>query len=354
MTSEVAVPVNSVATFSSPEVNPRVNNALRRGGVFDPSLMWSSIWENQEAGGLGCVWSWRTTHTGWSTQSFIPQGSPPVTRGWLQASAAVRDRMGRQNDRSQQIAFLPRDRLAKKVFGHIGRKLRPNRASVEHYSHIAMPAKSMPPHDDDLVVLPCRKNDGGRQDDLIHLVAGTRGFVYVTSEELDHEDLNLQALDDAYRQAGRRRYRRIWLVYSRVRREVVGAAIAYRGPLEFDTSWLANRCDIVVHPMLSKQTTVSVVQHLTASAASVYKDFHSIPVITDERTGTLLATCRGQWIRELGQAIILDTAYEDWCRHLERLNESVVRRRKKQDYGSRFIEYRQVEASQAGLATVVA
>jgi hypothetical protein len=185
-----------------------------------------------------------------------------------------------------------------------------------------MPAKSAPPHDDDLVVLPCRNNDGGRQDDLVHLVIGTRGFVYVKSEELDDEDLNLQAQDDASRLAGRRRYRRIWVAYSRVRREAVGAAIAYRGPLEFGGDSLANRCDIVVHPMLSQQTTASVARLLLAAAASVYEDFHSdtIPVITDERTGKVLVGCGGQWIRELGQAIILDTAYEDWYRHLERFS----------------------------------
>jgi hypothetical protein len=271
----------------------------------------------------------------------------------LHAAAAVRNRRDKQDERSQQNWFIPSDPLAKKAFGHIGRKLGPNRASVERYTQIAMPLRSAPPHDDDLIVVPCRNNDGGSQDDLIHLVMGTRGFVYVTSEELDHEDLNLQALDDAYRQVGRRRYRRLWLAYSRVRREVVGAAIAYRGPLEFDFYQLSNRCDIVVHPMLSEQTTASVARLLMASAASVYDDFHAatIPVITDERTGAILAAHQGQWIRDVGLAIVLDTAYEDWYRHLsERFSHNSKNRRQ----GDRAFEYAHVHSIRAGFATVAA
>jgi hypothetical protein len=267
----------------------------------------------------------------------------------LHSAASVRNRSGRQYDRSQQSWFLPSDRGAKKAFSYLERKLGPNRASVEHYSHIAMPIKGTPPHDDDLLVVPCQNNDGGRQDDLVHLVTGTRGFVYVTSEELDHEDVNLEALDDAYRRADRRRYRRIWLAYSRTRREVVGAAIAYRGPLELDFSGLTNRCDIVIHPMLSLQTTASVARLLIAAVASVYKDFHSesIPVLTDERTGTVLATYGGQWLREVGLAIILDSAYEDWYHHLSRS-------RKKRRQSRRPFEYRMTQAIQADLVTAAA
>jgi hypothetical protein len=251
-------------------------------------------------------------------------------------AAAFCDRGDRQINRSQQFWFLPTDRLARKVYGHIGRKLGMNRASVDSYAQIAMPMTPCLSHDDDLLALPCRNNDGGRQDDLIHLVAGTRGFVYVISEELDQEDLNLQALDDAYRQVGRRRYRQIWLVYSRVRREMVGAAIAYRGPQELEFGWLANRLDIVVHPMLSRQTTASVIQFLVTSAAPLYKNFYSetIPITTDERTGTVLVACGGRWIREMGQAIILDTAYEDWYRYIERLNECVTRTRKNRGHAT--------------------
>ncbi len=64
--------------------------------------------------------------------------------------------------------------------------------------------------------------------------------------------------------------------------------------------------------------------------ASVYKDFHSesIPVLTDKRTGTVLVTYGGQWLRDLGLAIILDSSYEDWYGHIEHLDERFSRRRK--------------------------
>lgn len=354
MTNELRAEVNPAIVFPD-GVKPYDDVTLRLSKVSDSSLMWSSNWEYAEAGRLDFVWSRRTTLSAWNTQCVRSADSPLAIHGLLHAAALVRSRRNRQDDRSQQSWFLVKDPLAKKVFGHIARKLGPNRASVGHYSHISMPIKGVPSHDDDLVVIPCRNNDGGWQDDLLHLVTGTRGFVYAVSEELDQQDLNLQALDESCRKVGQRRYRRIWLAYSRLRREVVGAAVAYRGSSEFDFISLANRCDVIVHPMLSQQTTASVTRLLMAAAASVYEGFSSetIPVITDERTGKVLVGCGGRFIRERGLAIILETAYEDWHRHVESLYERETRFRKNR-YDGEAVEYRSAGAPRPDLVTVAA
>jgi hypothetical protein len=54
-----------------------------------------------------------------------------------------------------------------------------------------------------------------------------------------------------YRALGLRRYRRIWLAMMDGHDAPVGAAIAYRGPLGFNLSFLENRCDVLLDPAYS-------------------------------------------------------------------------------------------------------
>jgi hypothetical protein len=57
----------------------------------------------------------------------------------------------------------------------------------------------------------------------------------------------LNAVDELYRGVGLRRTRHVWLAYRANKEEPVGAAIAYRGPLGVNFSYLENRCDLLLH-----------------------------------------------------------------------------------------------------------
>src|SRR5690606_38412782 len=85
---------------------------------------------------------------------------------------------------------------------------------------------------------------------LLHLAVAARGRVYAVSEELQHDDLDLEAVDALYRLVGLRRYRKAFVVCQSGSDEPIAAAIAYRGPLGLNFSFLENRCDVLVRPGL--------------------------------------------------------------------------------------------------------
>jgi hypothetical protein len=318
---------------------PQIVEDWRRAMQAGRSLMWFSTWEDTEAGDWGSAGAWRTTHSSWNTQNAVSIDNPLASRAVLLSAAKVR-RKHREADRSQQHWFQRNNEFANELFGSIMPALGPGKAVVNDFDYITMPRRLSPSHDDDIFVVPCRDNEYGRQDDLYHLAMGTRGMVYAESEELDHEDLCLDSLDDEYRKVGLRRYRRIWLAYSRARKEAVGAAIAYRGPLGLSFSFLENRCDLILHPMLSAQIESTVALTLLSAIAPVYEDFALgvIPVVTEDDTASRLVEMGGEWIRRYAQAVFLSSGYDGWYRHVERFHERIARADKRYGDGAQHRE----------------
>jgi hypothetical protein len=85
------------------------------------------------------------------------------------------------------------------------------------------------------------------------------------------EDPLLQAVDRRYRRVGLRRYRRILTATDRTGR-LLGAALAHRGPLGMNYSFLENRCDLLLAQTTPDQAATTA-QTLAAAAAETYQDF---------------------------------------------------------------------------------
>src|SRR5262249_48640471 len=134
--------------------------------------------------------------------------------------------------------------------------------------------------DPDIVVVPYEPSC---KADLCSVAAKTRGQVYVTAEELTG-DIAFQGLDVRYRQVGLRRSRHIWLAYRNNRRELIGAAIAYRGPLGLNFSFLENRCDLLMLPSLSETESGKASTALLGAAVKAYENFEleDVPLIASE------------------------------------------------------------------------
>ena len=152
------------------------------------------------------------------------------------------------------------------------------------------------------------------------------------AEELEHDDINLEALDETYRLVGLRRYRSIWMAYafsSRGGARPVGAVMAYRGPLGLDFRFLENRCELLIHPTMSTSSAAAVAGALLRAAAPAYDelDLDRVPVIVDERTAAVLVEMGGEWKESCELAIILRSGYPDWCRHLREAHSHLLSNR---------------------------
>lgn len=110
------------------------------------------------------------------------------------------------------------------------------------------------------------------RDALLELVLRERGQVYVKAEELS-EDVEFAEVNSYYALVGLRRTRRVWLAYSRASGRLLGAAIAYRGPLGLNFSFLENRCDIVACTESNSERAKQIVGSLLGACLAAYEDF---------------------------------------------------------------------------------
>jgi hypothetical protein len=290
-----------------PQIVDNWRRALRAGEL----IHWVATSERPETGGWASISSWRSTHSGWNTQHLVSIGDPLGTRAVLLGGQAVRIRDG--FDRSHQSWFRPDNRFPRRVFGTIDAGVGAEHATVIPQTLLAIEVAAAARLESD--VRTSRQIERW-QADLDGLAAAARGSVYVTGEELDCDDLELDAVDQLYRHVGLRRYRRIWLAWHRD--DLLGAAIVWRGPLGFNFSFLENRCDLLLEPMVAPERAGAVVRALLCAAASSYEDFPlgQIPLAVRDGEVPHVVDAGAQFVREYTQSIWLQPGFEAMYAHM--------------------------------------
>jgi len=168
------------------------------------------------------------------------------------------------------------------------------------------------------------------KNDLCNIANITRGRVHVAAEELAG-DVPFQALDGLYRRVGLRRTRHVWLAYRKGKEGPIGAAIAYRGPLGLNFSYLENRCDLLLHPSLSEGETEAAASSLLKASANAYENFEleDIPVIAAENAIPVLLKVGATFVRRYCQCIWLKDSYPRSYRHVDSFYSKVLVRAEK-------------------------
>ena len=272
--------------------------------------------------GYASVAVWRTTGDSWVWQHLVCEGNPLRSRAVMLGGLVrcVRQEIGE----SQQNWFRPENRFPARVFGTMVQSLGDSLSSVRRHLYFAVPRHVARLH---AVARAAHKSrrvqiapyDPSQQEALCALATLARGGVYVTAEALD-SDVDLQAVGELYRRVGLRRTRQVWLAYRRGSDQPVGAALAYRGPLGLNFSFLENRCDLLLHPELSQVDGEAVSESLVAAALPAYADFEAddIPVVADEAAGPSLYALGGQFLRNYCQGIWLKDGQPQLYRHVDR------------------------------------
>jgi hypothetical protein len=140
--------------------------------------------------------------------------------------------------------------------------------------------------------------------------------------------VELRSVDALYRAVGLRRTRRAWIAYHDKTGDAIGAAIAYRGPLGLNFSFLENRYDLILVPGLSLQAATDATSALIGQVAKAYADFDlaDMPVVADGASATALAACGGQFLRNYCQAIWLKDGHASLGRHVDQFYSRLLRR----------------------------
>jgi hypothetical protein len=188
-------------------------------------------------------------------------------------------------------------------------------SSVQQHMYFALSRKLPLPSPGGIRVVPY---DPSHKEALCEVARASRGQIYVTAEELAL-DVELNAVDELYRNVGLRRTRQVWLAYRQGKNEPIGAAIAYRGPLGANFSYLENRCDLLLDPKLAESESPDVVTALLRASFAAYEDFEldTIPVIADPVASVILIQLGAEYLRDYCQGIWLKDGNLRFYRHID-------------------------------------
>ena len=266
-----------------------------------------------EKSGRASIAVWRTTHHGWMSQHLVSENNPLGSRAVMLAGTAASILRG--VDESYQNWFRPENRFPSRVFGSMVQTIGTSLSSVHQHMYFALSRKLSMPAASGIRVVPY---DPSHKEALCELARASRGQIYVTAEELAL-DVELKAVDELYRNVGLRRTRQVWLAYREGKSEPVGAAIAYRGPLGANFSFLENRCDLLLAPKLAESEASDVVTILLRASFAAYEDFEldAIPVIADRIGSAVLTQLGAEYLRDYCQGIWLKDGNLRFYRHID-------------------------------------
>jgi len=225
--------------------------------------------------------------------------------------------------------FRPENRFPARVFGSMVQTIGESLCSVQRHSYFALPRRLSLPLSGKIHAVPY---DPSQKQSLSAIASATRGGVYITGEDL-LGDVELRTVDEMYRSVGLRRTRSVWLAYKGSRREPVGAAIAYRGPLGVNFSYLENRCDLLLHPTLPESEIQDTIASLLNASSAAYHDFEldEIPLIADEMATKVLLGFGAAFLRHYCQGIWLKAGHQGFYQHVDGFYSKLLARAEKQE-----------------------
>jgi hypothetical protein len=276
---------------------------------------------------------WRTTHNGWMSQHLVSENNPHASRAVMLAAAAASIRKG--CDLSAQNWFRPENRFPARVFGSMVQTIGESLSSVQRHAYFALPRSLSLRTEKRIRVVPY---NASHQEALLEIAAAARGSIYVAAEELE-QDVAFNAVDELYRRVGLRRTRHVWLAYRTNKEEPIGAAIAYRGPLGVNFSYLENRCDLLLHPTLPEAEVSETAAALLTASAAAYRDFEleEIPIIAEEMATHVLYKLGAEFLRHYCQGIWLKDGHPRFYRHVDGFYTKLLARIEKQEMQAALI-----------------
>jgi hypothetical protein len=304
----------------------QVQENWRRMLVAGESLLYVLTAGDKERGRASLA-VWRTTHDGWMSQHLVCENNPYASRAVMLAAAAATIRKG--CDLSAQNWFRPENRFPARVFGSMVQTIGESLSSVQRHSYFALPRTRSLPSDGRIRVVPYNPS---HKQALLEIASAARGSIYVVAEELE-QDVELNAVDELYRGVGLRRTRHVWLAYRANKEEPIGAAIAYRGPLGLNFSYLENRCDLLLHPTLTESEVSAAASSLLTASSAAYEDFEldEIPVIAEEMATHVLFKLGAEFLRHYCQGIWLKDGHPRFYRHVDGFYSKLLARAEKHE-----------------------
>jgi hypothetical protein len=314
----------------------RVRDNWRRMLCAGESLLYVLTAGDEERGRASLA-VWRTTHRGWMSQHLVSEDNPLASRAVMLAAAAASILKG--VDESAQNWFRPENRFPARVFGSMVQTIGESLSSVQRHAYFALPRRVTLPSEGRIRIVAYNPS---HKEALSAIASAARGSVYVAAEELAG-DVEFEAVDELYRCVGLRRTRHVWLAYRECKNVPIGAAIAYRGPLGVNFSYLENRCDLLLHPTLPDAEVADAVTSLLRASSVAYRNFEldEIPVIAEQIAVPVLLKLGAEFLRHYCQGIWLRDGHPRFYRHVDGFYSRLLARAEKHIMQPSFTSYEQ-------------
>jgi len=314
----------------------RVRDNWRRMLCAGESLLYVLTAGDEERGRASLA-VWRTTHRGWMSQHLVSEDNPLASRAVMLAAAAASILKG--VDESAQNWFRPENRFPARVFGSMVQTIGESLSSVQRHAYFALPRRLKLPSEGRIRIVAYNPS---HKEALSAIASAARGSVYVAAEELAG-DVEFEAVDELYRCVGLRRTRHVWLAYRECKNVPIGAAIAYRGPLGVNFSYLENRCDLLLHPILPDAEVADTVTSLLKASSVAYRNFEldEIPVIAEQIAVPVLLKLGAEFLRHYCQGIWLRDGHPRFYRHVDGFYSRLLARAEKHIMQPSFTSYEQ-------------
>jgi hypothetical protein len=293
--------------------------SLRKAGEL---LLSSMSVADPATGAVSSITKWRTSRYGWLIQHLVSDGNPLGTRAVM--NGAIMAAYAAGLDRGYQNWFRPDNRFPARVFGTLPSSTGPDQSAV-HPLRLWNLDRRLPSTACDGEIYRARV--GGDITALVEMAAQSRGTLWPVIEELG-SDPELNSVDQLYRLVGLSRYRRVWMATANGTDRPVMAAVAYRGPLGMNFSFLENRCELIVTPGADPAQITALAPALLAAAAEAYRDFELpyIPVVACDAANEVLNAAGAHWVRNYSQSVWTHDACPGFYRHINRIYERLTTR----------------------------
>ena len=287
------------------------------------------VHEDPYSGTWASVAIWATTNGSSHSQHLVSVGSPQGSQAVLLCGQSE---MADRDDSSTQNWFRPENRFPAKIFGSCIHSLGDERAVVHEHAYLRVDRTRLPGAPTEIAVDELCNADAPLIDRLAQRLCGR---VQARADEWDTGDVRLESLDVRYRAVGLRRFRRVFLARVPGQQDPIGFAVAYRGPLGLNFSFLENRCELWVDPDSSPALHERAIAAIMHAAAGVYHDFElpDLLVTASLRDEQVLIAHGARLIQHYNRSIWLRDGYEAWYNHVDgfydriRAREDRVRRR---------------------------
>jgi len=293
-------------------------------------ILWTPIFISKHSNHMASISLWRTTLNSWFAQHMTSTGDASGLVSLLlntMAKVIVKDEYNIACQNWYNKKKKVPDKIYKKFASYVGSKYSSN--TPFEYLEVK-PLYNERTDNYNLNIVRC--NHRFYINDLKKFVSKIRGDIYLTSEQFDYNDIELDNLNVIYKKYGLFRKRFIWIAYKSGFNEPVGAAICYRGPLGFNLSFLENRCDLLINERLNISIE-HVCNALIKKAACSYFDISNeltypldyIPVVTSGKAAKYLKSSGSELIRQYNQCICLKEGFVKYYNYLENMFSSIIK-----------------------------